>query len=302
MDVLKSLSAFFSSVPTPTKRRQEPSPPATIEDLRHWLTNHETVYGQQILDDTLKGVLKNPEAFERLLPHQKTPEVCNKAVSINGHVIHYLTDEERTPQVCLAAVSRWGPAIKHLTDAQRTPEVCLAAVQQDGRAIYFLTTDQRTPEVCLAAVQRDGYSIKHLTDAQRTPEVCLAAVQQDGYSIQHLTDAQRTLQVCLAAVQQNCHAIEHLSEAQRTPELCLVALQTRPRDWRAGSPIRHLSLQKCVHPMVSSWIIANWAACASSLGNSRAAEVAQAILHAREQADVPQPQERSEDRYSAQRG
>ncbi len=234
MRILESLSAFF-----PKKSRPEESVghgTGSIEGLSHWLTNHETVYDQQISKDILRAVLKNPAAFERLLPHQRTPEVCNKAVSINSHVI------------------------QHLTDAQRTPEVCITAVQ------------------------RNGYAIQHLTDAQRTPEVCLAAVQQDGHSIQHLTDAQRTPEVCLAAVQQNCHAIEHLSEAQRTPELCLVALQTRPRDWRAGSPIRHLSLQDCVHPMVSSWIIANWAACASSLGNAQAVEVARGILTAR-QAD-----------------
>ncbi len=282
MRVLESLSAFFSKKSRPEESVVHGT--GSIEGLSHWLTNHETVYDQQISKDILTAVLKNPAAFERLLPHQRTPEVCNKAVSINGHVIHYLTDEERTPQVCLAAVSRWGHPIKHLTDAQRTLQVCLAAVQRDGPAIQHLTDAQRTPEVCLAAVQRDGHAIRHLTDAQRTPEVCLAAVQQDGHSIKHLTDAQRTPEVCLAAVQQNCHAIEHLSEAQRTPELCLVALQTPPRDWRAGSPIRHLSLQECVHPMVSSWIIANWAACASSLGNARAVEVARGILTAR-QAD-----------------
>lgn len=301
MDVLKSLSAFFSSVPTPTKRRQEPSPPATVKDLSHWLTNHETVYGQQILDDTLRGLLKNPAGFERLLPHQRTPEVCKQAVSINGHVVQYLTDEERTAQVCLAAVSRWGHAIQHLTDSQCSPEVCLAAVQTDGRAIKHLTNAQRSPEVCLAAVQQNGSAIEYLTEEQRTPGVCRAAVQSNGFAIRWLTEDQLSADVCMAAVQQNGHAIQHLTDAHRTPAICLVALQAPLNEWREGSPVKHMSLRECVHPVVSSWIIANWDACVGSLGNTRAAEVARAILHAREQADVPQQQERSEDRSSAQR-
>ena len=82
--------------------------------------------------------------------------------------------------------------------------------------------------------------------------------------------------------EQNGHAIEHLTDAHRTPAIWLVALQTPPNEWRAGSPVRHMSLHECVHPVVSSWIIANWDACVWSFGKTRAAEVAQAILHARE--------------------
>jgi len=53
MDVLKSLSAFFSNLPTPTKRRQEPSPPATIEDLRHWLDGRESMLLKHHIRDVL---------------------------------------------------------------------------------------------------------------------------------------------------------------------------------------------------------------------------------------------------------
>lgn len=185
----------------------------------------------------------------------QTPELCLKAVRVQGMTLGYVRDEFRTPELCAAAVANDGKALFIVGEAAqradpqlaltavkqnglalefvyvgKTPELCLVAVKRTAAALKFVPDDLQTPEMVLAAVQGHGEALKSVAPRLRTHEVYMQAVKSYGLAIKYVPDISRTHDVFMRAVENDGLALEHVPAEKQTLDMCIAAVE---RDYYA---------------------------------------------------------------------
>jgi hypothetical protein len=117
-----------------------------------------------------------------VLPKEgQTPDMCMKAVTLNGLQLQNVREDACTPEqyreICLAAVKQNGKALAYAKD--KTPGLCMAAIENNAEALEFVPEELKTEALCLTAVRKDGSLLEFVPEELRSPEL-LAAVEQSA--------------------------------------------------------------------------------------------------------------------------
>jgi hypothetical protein len=160
------------------------------QDFGYFEGLYEYVSGSMPKEDGAHpGTILEPNSFEKIKALPKDSDYYMKKATSYVFNLKKVPKEFRTPELCKRAVELNGTNIEYVPNKLITPELCKIAVADKARAAIKYVPDKfKTPELYKYAVEQSGFNLKYVPDELKTPELYKIAVENDKNAFKYVPD------------------------------------------------------------------------------------------------------------------
>jgi hypothetical protein len=171
----------------------------------------------------------------------KTRQMIEMAVSVDGRVIKYLNTRLLDNDIYLKAVTSKGSSLRYIKEPCQTEEICKIAVYNNPNNIKYACV--QTEEIALYAVKNSTDSLIYIY--QQNDEICLQAIKMNPKQISAVIN--QTEKICMIAVKHHKTALLDIKDPSY--KVCLEAVLNGASIYTIKDDLMREKIRNCVGGM-----------------------------------------------------
>jgi hypothetical protein len=160
-----------------------------------------------------------PSSFGSLPNEVRTPELCEKAVSLSGTNLRYVTN--KTQELCCTAMRQTSNSYQYIPVEFRNEEINYLAVKNGTVLLSDIPQNKRSKRMCLSAVKRQSNYIEHVPERHKIPEFYLEVFEHNHNIFKLMPKDLMTEDICLKALRNSPEFLDFIPKEKQTDKICL---------------------------------------------------------------------------------